>query len=86
MTEFVSRPEPLRGYRTLTDEEKALIDQIKLMEQSVAQLWAEVKRYEGTDPRMAAHTKTLMQDAFMWFVRSVTKPLDVFADEENQRG
>jgi hypothetical protein len=81
--QFVSRPEPLRGYRTLSDGEKALIDQIKLMEQSVGDLWREVQRTPGTDGRMLALAKTGLQDAFMWWVRSVTKPRDVFVGEED---
>lgn len=73
-------PEPLRGYRKLTDDEKAIIDRIKVMEADVAKLWAEVYGRARTDRRMANIAKTELQTAFMWFVRSVTLPRDVFED------
>jgi hypothetical protein len=73
-------PAPLRGYRVLSDEEKALVDEIKLAEEAAAQLWAKARSGGWTDPRMAAHAKTVLQDGFMWLVRSVTKPRDAFAE------
>lgn len=80
---FVQRPEPLRGYRALTDAEKALVDKIKLAEVAVGELWAEVRSADGVDPRMAAHSRTVLQDGFMWLVRSVTRPRDVFAEADD---
>lgn len=76
--EFVARPEPLRGYRELTDEERELVDAIKVAEQAVGQVWARAKRTLGTDARMHAHSRTVLQDGFMWLERSVTRPRDVF--------
>lgn len=84
---YVERPEPLRGYRELTAEEKALVDAIKRAEVEVGQLWATVKATADVDPRMVAHSRTVLQDGFMWLVRSVTRPRDVFASaSEAQAG
>lgn len=79
MTEdYVSRPEPLAGYRELTDEERAAVDRIKQLEVEVGRLWRDVKAMPNTDPRMIQIAKTELQDAFMWFVQSVTRPRDVY--------
>jgi hypothetical protein len=71
-------PEALRGYRKLSDMEKEVVDRIKLAEADLAKLWAEVYGMARTDRQMANIAKTSLQDSFMWFVRSVTQPLDVF--------
>lgn len=84
--DYVQRPEPLRGYRELTEAEKALVDKIKLAEADLGQLWAEVRAAEGVDPRMVAHSRTVLQDGFMWLVRSVTRPRDVFMEAVEPRG
>ena len=79
MSEYVERPEPLRGYRELTDDdERALVDDVKRLEVAYARLWARVGRHERIDQRALALAKTEGQDAFMWFVRAITRPLDVF--------
>jgi len=78
MTEYVARPEPLRGYRELTPEERELVDAIKVAEQAVGEVWARARRTLGTDARMHAHARTVLQDGFMWLVRSVTRPRDAF--------
>jgi hypothetical protein len=85
------RPAPLRGYRVLSDEEKAMVDRIKLAEEQLGLLWAEVFTRPETDKRMANIAKTGLQDAFMWWVRSITQPLDAYAEalarfEEADRG
>lgn len=79
MTEdYVPRSEPLAGYRELTDTECATVDEIKRLEVKVGQLWADVRAMPDTDPRMIRIAKIEFQDAFMWFVRAVTRPRDVF--------
>jgi hypothetical protein len=78
MNEYVARPEPLRGYRELTDDERALVDEIKQLEVAYGRLWARVVRHPDVDRRSLALAKTEGQDAFMWLVRAVTRPLDVF--------
>lgn len=81
-----ARPAPLRGYRVLSDEEKAIVDAIKLMEFGVGKLWAEVYQHVDTnrdDPtaagvRYALRAETLFRDGFMELVRAVTRPLDAY--------
>lgn len=77
-TEYKARPTPLRGYRELTEAELELVDRIKQAEQQVGALWYDVSRNLGADVRSVAHSKTNLQDGFMWLVRAVTKPRDVF--------
>lgn len=89
-------PAPLRGYRVLSDEEKALVDRIKLAEEEVGKLWAEVftradnDRSPQADPlRYALRAETLFRDGFMELVRSVTRPRDAYreallAEEEKE--
>lgn len=73
-----ARPAPLRGYRVLNDEEKAILDRIKLAEEGLAELWGLVEARAETDPRLVHHARTLFGDAFMNLVRSVAKPRDPF--------
>lgn len=78
-------PAPLRGYRVLSDQEKAAVDNIKLTEAEVAKLWQSIGTLPEVDRRALVIAKTEFQTAFMWFVRAVTRPLDVF-QEETDRG
>lgn len=81
-----ARPAPLLGYRVLSDEEKDLLDRIKLAEAEVGKLWAEV--YERVDNyrddrtaagvRYALRAEGLFRDGFMNLVRAVAKPLDPY--------
>ncbi len=82
-----ARPAPLRGYRKLNDEETDLLDQVKLMEQSVAELWGTIERRCESDPVLLKRAADLFRDAFMNLVRSVAKPRDPFkiALENNQQ-
>lgn len=75
-------PAPLRGYRVLSDEEKALVDEIKLAEAEVAKLWARVyERAETTNgARYALAAEGLFRDGFMELVRSVTLPRDAYRE------
>jgi hypothetical protein len=81
--EYKSEAEPLRGYRALTDEERSVVDEIKRMEERCAILWAQVADRPDTDQRCVAVARTSLQDSFMWFVRSVTKPRDVFQEAKD---
>ena len=68
----------IKGYRDLSQAEIDSINSIKLAEQDIGQLWQQVSKVEGVDGRMLALAKTNLQDAFMWFIRAVAQPLDVF--------
>jgi uncharacterized circularly permuted ATP-grasp superfamily protein len=81
-------PAPLRGYRVLSDEEKGMVDRIKLAEAEIGKLWAEVmwdhtRVQDASDYAHAA--RDLFRQAFMELVRTVTKPLDVYGDELRAR-
>lgn len=80
MPDYVQRPIPLPGYRTLTEGEKQTVDQIKALEAEVGQLWAETGLLSGVDHRSLDLAKERLQDGFMWLVRAVTRPKDVFSD------
>jgi hypothetical protein len=84
---FVSHPEPLRGYRKLSDEEKALVDEIKRKEQEIGRLWAKVQ-WSQTSTRDAgnyAHSaRRLFRLAFVELVRVVTKPVDPYTEGMNE--
>jgi hypothetical protein len=54
------------------------MNSIKLAEQDIGQLWQQVAKVKGVDPRQLAVAKTKLQEAFMWFVRAVAQPLDTF--------
>lgn len=68
----------IKGYRDLSQEEIDSINSIKLAEQDIGQLWQQVNKVEGVDLRQMAIAKTKLQEAFMWFIRGVAQPLDVF--------
>jgi len=74
-------PAPLRGYRVLSDEEKALVDRIKLAEEEVGKLWAEVySTCDGEATRYGLRSEGLFRDAFMNLVRAVTRPRDAYRE------
>jgi hypothetical protein len=79
-------PAALRGYRVLSDEEKALVDRIKLMEAEVGKLWAEVHWSCSRTMNATVYAQSardLFRLAFMELVRTVTKPLDVYGEALN---
>lgn len=69
------------GYRDFNEHEKDAINSIKLAEQDIGQLWQQVAKMEGIDPRCLAMAKTQLQQAFSWFVRAVARPVDPFTLE-----
>lgn len=85
-------PAPLRGYRVLSDEEKALVDRIKLCEDEVGKLWAQVYRAGHTTlaHQYALAAEVNLRQGFMELVRSVTRPRDPYRDnlsiQEADRG
>jgi len=78
-----ARPAPLRGYRVLSEEEKTAVDSVKLLEARAGELWGMLGDLEGVDRRCLAIAKTELQTGFMWFVRAVTRPLDVFEEVDH---
>lgn len=74
--------QPLRGYRQLSDEEQALVDEIKLAEAEIGKLWARIynRRTTTNALRYSLRAEGLFRDAFMNLVRSVTLPLDPYRE------
>lgn len=79
--EYVERPAPLPGYRTLTEDEIKIVNPIKTTEQAVAAVWAEV-RYRHTvthdATKYALQAEAQLRDGFMNLVRTVTRPRDPY--------
>lgn len=64
----------ITGYRTLSDEEVALINEIKAKADEVGQLVDKVNAIGQTDRRWSAVATTDLQKGFMSLVRSVAQP------------
>lgn len=68
----------VRGYRDLPADDVALINAVKELQESVADVWAAILVREGTDPRWANIAKTHLEEGISALVRSVAKPHDPF--------
>ena len=78
-----ARPAPLRGYRVLNDEEKAALDRIKLAEEEIGQLWAELYwRFSKTVDASISFgaARDLFRTAFMELLRGVARPRDPYGE------
>lgn len=79
--DYVARPAPLPGYRQLTQHEIDMVNAWKDLERQAAQLYAATHEFDGTDHTDLYVARDHFKTAFMWAVRSVARPRDVFADE-----
>lgn len=77
-TQYQERPTPLPGYRELSQAEIDMVTAWKDMEQQVAQLWAATHEFPSVDKHDVYEAQTQFKQAFMWAVRSITKPRDVY--------
>lgn len=68
----------VRGYRDLTPEEVATINQLKLLQEQVARVWASVVMGDGVDPRKAAIARTHFEEGFSALVGSIARPHDPY--------
>lgn len=68
----------IKGYRDLTQSEIDGMNSIKSLEVDTGNLFKQVAEIEGVDLRALALAKTKLQEGFMWFVRSIAKPVDPF--------
>ena len=72
--------DPIKGYRTLNDEEIALINRIKYAAEEVGGLLGDIQRIfvenngVSVDQRWAAEAKTDLQKGFMSLVRAIAQP------------
>lgn len=64
----------IKGYRDLSEEEIALMNDIKAIAEEVGILAERVKNTEGTDKRWASIGITDLQTGFMALVRAVAQP------------
>lgn len=64
----------IKGYRELTADEIALMNEIKAKAEEVGELLAGMAITPGLDQRCVAIAKTEAQTAFMWAVRAVAQP------------
>ena len=70
----------ISGYRDLSQEEIDHMNLIKKVEAAVGKVFREVESLPNVDRRELALARTNLQQGFMWFVRSIAKPADVFAN------
>jgi len=68
----------VRGYRDLPADDVALINAVKELQESVANVWAAIYLRPGTDQRWANIAKTHLEEGVSALVRSVAKPHDPF--------
>lgn len=62
------------GYRTLSEEEMAMVEATKRMESAVNGFFDQVAGVEGLDRRQLALAATHFEEGFMHMVRSITRP------------
>lgn len=67
-------PAPITGYRTLTEEEVNLANELKALAIQVGNEVEFILNRDGTDKRWASIAKTDLQTGFMALIRSVLKP------------
>lgn len=71
----------IRGYRDLSSDELAVMNELKSAEVEVANLWRRVRDDAGGDPRWLDVARLHLQEAFTALVRSVARPADPFDGE-----
>lgn len=64
----------ISGYRQLSDDELAAIEQVKAWELLCGSLFAQLAALPGVDKRCLAIARTDLQQASMWMTRAVAKP------------
>ena len=66
------------GYRDFGQSTVDQISTIKAAERDLAALHRQIADVPDVDPRSLAIARTKLQEAFMWMVRAVAKPVDPF--------
>lgn len=64
----------IKGYRVLSDAEKAGMNELKELEVRILSDLAAVGRIEGVNQRSLAIAKTEIQTGFMWAIRAIARP------------
>lgn len=70
----IPAPPPVAGYRQLTPEDVALMNETKAAVNALGAVLDKLAAHPDTDKRAVAIAKTEAQTAGMWAVRAVTKP------------
>lgn len=70
----IPAPPPVTGYRQLTPEDVALMNETKAAVNALGAVLDKLAAHLDTDKRAVAIAKTEAQTAGMWAVRAVTKP------------
>lgn len=73
----------ISGYRSLSEAEIGLMNRAKALEGAVGALYQELAQAPGIDKRSLALARTNLQQGFMWMVRSIAQPRDVFEEKAN---
>jgi hypothetical protein len=68
----------VRGYRDLPREDVDLINQVKALQESVADVWAVIYLREGSDERWLNVSRLHLEEGISALVRSVAQPHDPF--------
>lgn len=68
----------VRGYRDLTPEEVATINQVKLLQEQVARVWATICARPGVDHRKVSRARDHFEEGFSALVGSVAQPHDPY--------
>lgn len=64
----------IKGYRDLSEQEIALMNEVKEKAEEVGAILKKLKDAPGIDQRMVAIAITEAQIAFMWAVRAIAQP------------
>lgn len=67
-------PPPITGYRTLTQTEVDLMNEIKAVGETILAVVVKVQQHTGADQRWASIAQTDLQKGLMSLVRAVAKP------------
>lgn len=64
----------IKGYRVLSDADKAAMNDLKALEFLLLEKLDAVGKIEGVNGRSLALGKTNIQQGFMWAIRAVARP------------
>lgn len=64
----------IKGYRDLTEEEIALMNEIKALAEQAGELVQKLRNTEGLDQRWTSIGQTDLQTGFMALTRAVAQP------------
>lgn len=64
----------IKGYRDLSEEEIALMNEGKALAEQVGEFVKKLEQLDVTDKRCVALGKTNLQQGFMWAIRGIAQP------------